>query len=179
MPNSSAHTLASSDASAAAPASQSGPVLEVYSRDPGYVIASVGKYFINISRTRLNITGVSLMRRAMTEMSERHEKFGSLTIVEPEADLLLPGDVRSGIDNIVKRFSTRMTGAAIVFEKQGFQATAVRSLVTAINVASRASHPTQVYSELQEALSWLNGLTGGEPTVGRLLQVVKQLRTGP
>jgi hypothetical protein len=179
MPNSSAHTLTSADAPASSPASQTGPVLEIYSRDPGYVIASVGKYFINISKTRLNITGVGLMRRAMTEMSERHEKFGSLTIVETDADLLLPADVRSGIDSIVKRFSTRLTGAAIVFEKQGFQATAVRSLVTAINVASRASHPTQVYSELQEGLSWLSGLTGGEPTVGRLLQISKQLRSSP
>ena len=178
MPNSSAHTLASSDVPASAPASQTGPILEVYSRDPGYVVASVGKYFIQITKTRLNVTGVGLMRRALTEISERHEKFGYLSIVEPDAELTLLADVRSGIDSIVKRFSSRMTGAAVVFEKQGFQATAVRSLVTAISVASRASHPVQVHSELQEALSWLSGLTGGEPTVGRLLHIAKQLRIG-
>lgn len=175
MPNSSAHTLPSADA----PASQNGAAVEVYSRDTGYVVASVGKYFIHIVRTRMNITGVSLIRRAVTEISERYDKFGYFVIVEPDADLLLPADVRTGIDSIVKRFSSRISGAAVVFERQGFQATALRCLVTAINVSSRASHPTQVHSDLHEALSWLNGLTGGEPTVGRLLQVVKQLRTGP
>lgn len=152
--------------------------MEVYSRDPGYVVATVGKYFIQVIKTRLNVTAVSLMRRAVAEISERHEKFGYLSIVEPEADLLLPADVRSGIDSMVKRYSSRMAGAAVVYEKQGFQATALRCLVTAINVASRASHPVQVHSELQEALSWLSGVTGGEPTVGRLLQISKQLRSG-
>lgn len=177
MPNSIAHTLTSADA--APPSSQSGPSLEVYSQDPGYVVATVGRYFINIVRTRLSVTAVSLMRRAVSELSERHEKFGYLSIVEPGADLLLAADVRSGIDNMVKRYSSRMTGAAVVYEKQGFQATALRCLVTAINVASRASHPVQVHSELQEALSWLSGQTGGEPTVGRLLQIAKQLRASP
>lgn len=179
MPNSSAHPLPSADSTATAPVSQSGPILEVYSRDAGYVIAGVGNYLIQVTRTRLNVMGVSLMRRAMTEISERHEKFGYLAIVEPEAELTLPADVRSGIDSITKRFSSRMTGAAVVFEKQGFQATAVRSLVTAICVASRASHPVQVHSDLQEALSWLSGLTGGEPTAVRLLQISKQLRISP
>lgn len=179
MPNSSAHTLSSADAPASAPASQTGTTVEVYSRDPGYVVAAVGKYFIHIQRTRLNLTGVSLMRRGVAEISERHEKFGYLVIIEPEADLLFSTDVRSGIDSMVKRFSSRIAGSAVVFEKQGFQATAVRSVVTAINVASRASHPTQVFSELQEGVSWLNSLTGGEPTAGRLLQIAKQLRTSP
>jgi hypothetical protein len=179
MPNSSAHTLSTADAPASAPGSQSGPVVELYSKDPGYVVASVGKYFLHIQRTRLNITGVSLMRRGVAEISERHDKFGYLVIIEPDADLLFPTDVRSGIDAMVKRYSNRMAGAAVVFEKQGFQATAVRSVVTAINVASRATHPTQVFSELQEGVSWLNGLTGGEPTAGRLLHIAKQLRASP
>jgi hypothetical protein len=53
----------------------------------------------------------------------------------------------------------------------------VRSLVTAINFATRASHPTRVFDDAREGASWLGRLTPGEPTAARLFQIVTQLRT--
>lgn len=152
------------------------PSVEVYSKDPGYVVAVCGKYLIHIIKDRTTNTTISLMRRAMTELSERHEKFGYLLIMEPEAPLLMAPDIRSGIGGIVKRFSPRFSGAAVVYEKTGFQATAMRSIVTAINFESRASHPNHVFSNFQDSVSWLSKLTLGEPTATRLIHVVKELR---
>jgi hypothetical protein len=173
MPQSSARFPAMVDGSSN---SQVAPSVEVYSKDKGYVIAVCGTYFIQILKARLTNTSVSLMRRAVTDLSERHEKFGFLVFNEPEAQLLMDSDIRSGISGVVKRFSPCFTGAAIVYEKAGFHATAIRSLVTAINFASRASHPNQVFADLRAGVSWLSKLTPGEPTGTQLMHVVKELR---
>jgi hypothetical protein len=85
-------------------------------------------------------------------------------------------DLRESVDAYVRRYSARFTGAAIVFEAPGFQATVVRSVVTAINLASRASHPTKVFDDLRTGCSWLGRLTPGEPTASRLYELTTQLR---
>jgi hypothetical protein len=152
--------------------------VELYSRDPGSIVALAGRYFLQLSRHgQASMTIVSQSNRAVADLAARHEKFGWITIIEPEADLSLPNDVRNGFNALVKRHSSRITGAAIVFEKTGFHAVAVRSLVTAINVASRATHPNRVFSDVREAVSWVNKLTGGEPSVGGLAHIVQLLRT--
>jgi hypothetical protein len=63
-----------------------------------------------------------------------------------------------------------------VFEAPGFQATVVRSMVTAGNLASRASHPTKVFGDLRAGCDWLCRLTPGEPTAPRLFELTNQLR---
>jgi hypothetical protein len=152
-----------------------GPV-DVYSRDPAFLVAVAGRYAIQIIKDRGTMMTVSLMRRALEELAARYDKFGYLGVIEADAQLLMPPDVRTGMNTLVKRFSPRFTGAAIVFEKTGFHATAVRSLVTAINLASRATHPNHVFSDMREGVGWLSQITPGEPAAGGLLQIIQQLR---
>ena len=154
--------------------------VEMYSRDPGSVVALTGRYFLQISRFgQASMTIVSQSNRAVADLAARNEKFGWVSIIEPEADLSMPTDVRNGFNALVKRYSTRISGAAIVFEKTGFHATAVRSLVTAINVASRATHPNRVFSDVREAVSWVSKLAGGEPSVAGLAHIIQHLRSQP
>ena len=105
-------------------------IVELYSRDPSFLVAVAGRYVIQIVRHRVTTTTVALMRRALDDLASRYEKFGYLGVIEADAQLLLPADIRNGFNAVVKRFSPRFTGAAIVFEKTGFHATAVRSVVT-------------------------------------------------
>jgi hypothetical protein len=159
-----------------APHSQVLVGVKVYSQDTAYVIASAGRYLVQIVRQHMTATGVSLLRRALSDLADEYPTFGYLAVVEPDPKLLLPPDIREGIQANAKRFSSRFSGAAVVFEKTGFQATALRSVVTAINFASRATHPNHVFGDLREAISWLSQLTGGEPTAARLLGIAKVLR---
>lgn len=159
-----------------APQSQVLVGVKVYSQDTAYVIAVAGRYLVQIHRQHMTATGVSLMRRALTDLANEYPTFGYLAVVEPDAQLLLPPDIREGVQANAKRFSSRFSGAAVVYEKTGFQATALRSVVTAINFASRATHPNHVFGDLREAISWLSQLTGGEPTAARLLGITKLLR---
>lgn len=153
--------------------------VEVYSRDPAFVVAVVGRYIIQITVEQASMTMVSLVRRALTDLASRYGKFGFVGVLEPSAQLLMQPDVRNGINSVVKRFSPRFTAAAIVYEKTGFHATAVRSVVTAINFASRASHPNQVFSDLREGISWVAKQTPGEPTTAGLMHIIGQLRSHP
>jgi hypothetical protein len=151
-------------------------LVDIYSRDAAFVVAVAGRYVIQIVGDRGTLMMVSQIRRALDDLSVRYEKFGYLAVIEAEAQLLLAPDVRNGLNALVKRFSPRFTGAAIVFEKAGFHATAVRSVVTAINLASRATHPNHVFSDLREGVSWLTHITPGEPAAGGLLNITQQLR---
>ena len=148
----------------------------VYSQEPGYVVAVLGRCLIQVCIERMTSTTVSLIRRAFADLSERYDSFGYLCVLQPEAELTLPAEVRESVNAYVRRYSSRFTGAAIVFEAPGFQATVVRSLVTAVNLASRASHPTKVFDQLRDGTSWLCRLTPGEPAASRLLTVTNQLR---
>jgi hypothetical protein len=154
-------------------------VVEVYSRDPAFVVAVVGRYLVQIIREQGTTTTVSLVRRGLEDLSTRYDKFGYVALIEPDAQLLLSPDIRNGFNALVKRYSPHFTGAAIVFEKTGFHATAVRSIVTAINFASRATHPNHVFSDLREGVTWLATLTPPEPTAHGLLGVLQQLRAAP
>jgi hypothetical protein len=154
-------------------------VVEVYSRDPGFVVAVTGRYFVQIIKDCATTTTVSLQRRALADLALRYDKFGYIALIEPEATLLIAPDVREGFNTLVKRYSPRFTGAAIVYEKTGFHATALRSVVTAINFASRASHPNHVFADLREGAIWLGKLTPPEPTPMALVNIVQQLRLTP
>jgi hypothetical protein len=154
-------------------------VVEVYSRDPAFVVAVTGRYYIQIIKAHATMTTVSLKRRALADLSLRYDKFGFIALIEPEAKLLIEPDVREGFNALVKRYSPRFTAAAIVYEKTGFHATALRSVVTAINFASRASHPNHVFADLREGATWLGKLTPHEPTPSGLVNIVQQLRLAP
>ena len=162
----------------APPASEVNPSAEltIYSQEPGYVVAVAGRCLINITLDRATSTMVSLIRRALADLAERYDTFGYLCVLEPSASLTMAPDLRESVDAFVRRYSSRFTGAAVVFEAAGVQATVVRSVVTAVNLASRASHPTKVFDDLRAGCGWLARSTPGEPTAARLYDLTTQLR---
>jgi hypothetical protein len=159
------------------PRSQSKPSeVQVYSQEPGYVVAVVGRCLIHIVRDRTTATTLSLIRRASADLTERHSSFGYLAVVENDAQIMMPPDIREGVNAYVRRYSSRFSGSAIVFEKTGFHGTALLSIVTAINFASQAKHASELFASVPEAALWLTRRTPGELTPTRLIQVVSQLR---
>jgi hypothetical protein len=151
-------------------------VIEIYSKDPAFMVAVVGRYVIQIIKDHATTTTLSLMGRALADLSLRYDRFGYVAVLEPHAQLLLAPDIRDGFNRLIKRYSPRLTGAAIIYERTGFHATAVRSVVTAINFASRATHPNQIFADTREGLYWLSKLTPAELAPAALVSIVQQLR---
>jgi hypothetical protein len=150
-------------------------VVEVYKSDPAYIIALAGPYVIQILLQQ-TLTSVSVLRRAIADLCTRNDKIGFVAIFEPDAKLAFATDVRESVNALVRRYSPRFSGAALIYEKHGFHATAIRSVVTAINIASRAQHPNRVFSDLREGVSWVSRLTAAEPTPAGLVYIVQTLR---
>jgi len=147
----------------------------VYSQAPGYVVAVSGRCLIQVLN-RTTSTTIGLVRRALGELADRYDTFGYLCVIEQGAPITLPADLQEGVNAYVRRYSPRFSGVAVVFEAPGFQATVVRSMVTAGNLASRASHPTKVFGDLRTGCDWLCRLTPAEPTAPRLFELTNQLR---
>jgi hypothetical protein len=150
--------------------------VDLFSHDPGFVVAATDRYMLQITRTSGHHPGVTAMGRALAELAARHDKFGCIAVVEPGAKLRIPADVREGYATLIKRYSPHFAGIAVIYEKSGFQATALRSLITALNIASRATHPHHVFADLREGAAWVSKLTAPEPTPAALVQIVKLLQ---
>jgi hypothetical protein len=86
-------------------------------------------------------------------------------------------DVRANMAKVIGKHTRNITGAAIVCAGTGFRATAMRSIVTAIHIASLAAHPLRVFSEMAPALAWLQDKQAeGELDVPVLAASVATLR---
>jgi tRNA U38,U39,U40 pseudouridine synthase TruA len=75
----------------------------------------------------------------------------------------------------LKSYDKHLAGAAITFEGRGFKMTMVRSVITAINMASRTQFPNSVFADVDSAATWLAMCA---PTLrsANVLSVVDQLR---
>lgn len=121
---------------------------------------------------------VAAMGRAYAKAATRFEKIAHLCVVEAGAPLLPGGEARSNLGALIQRFDSRLAAAAIVYEEEGFRATAVRSIVTGLCMAARTTHPTRVFSDLDAGCQWTSSLLpqAHQLTAEQLLAAVHELR---
>lgn len=106
----------------------------------------------------ISSSAVAGVRRGLDQLSKVVEQIGYLVLHDPPFRLGMPPEVRTGLSLTLQRFEDRIAAEAIVYEEPGFKASAIRSWVTAIQVANRSRHPEKVFAETQSALTWLHAL---------------------
>jgi len=121
---------------------------------PSDLVARVGQCLIVLSHA-LTLDGVNAIARGMGKLTQRQQTACSISIVERKSGPGTSPEVRTAVAEIVRKYDTSISGAAVVCDGSGFRATAVRSVVTAINMASRASHPSKVFASCEPAFEWL------------------------
>ena len=119
---------------------------------------------------------VASLGRAMSQQLERYPKFGSLSIVERKVGSSIDAEGRKGVADLSTKYTNHISGTAVICEGTGFRATAIRSIVTAVRMASRASHPQKVFATAEEAIGWLATLPPGGIHIPSALQSVALLR---
>ena len=102
--------------------------------------------------------GVEAIGRGIAKLTQRQQKACSLSIVERKSGPATSPEAREALAEIARKYGKSVTGGAVVCDGTGFSATATRSVVTGINMASRSPHPTQVFATLSPALVWLQSL---------------------
>jgi hypothetical protein len=153
MPQQSSAALARPDTgSAVEPALQ---LQDVIDRE-GYAVFSVDHFVALVWKQPPAMRGVEDCRMVFEIMeSRRKSKFGYLAIVEPDAGSNMPSDVRAALSSMLKQHQRSIAASLIVFEGTGFGASIVRSVVSAINLATRIEFPAKVESNLFRGNVWL------------------------
>lgn len=140
------------------------------------LVACVGPCLLVVSNV-LTLEAVAAMARGMAKLVQRHGKLSSLSIVDRQSGPNTGSEARAAITEVVRKHSQSITGAAVVCDGTGFRATAIRSIVTAIHMASRSSHSSKVFAELVPAIEWLaTTRSDGAIDVALLLEASQGLR---
>jgi hypothetical protein len=134
-----------------------------------YAVFSLERHVVLIWKKPPTLAGVLDCRRVFEVMRTRsNARFGYLAIVEPRAGTNMPTEVRMALSMLVKEYQHSIAAAAIVFEETGFGASIVRSVVSAINLATRIEYPSKVDSSVGRAAAWLTL----QPRLGKSVSAV-------
>ena len=118
------------------------------------LIACVGPCLLILSYT-ITLPGVEAIGRGLAKLTQRQQKACTISFVERKSGPGTAPEARDAIAEIARKYDKSMTGSAVVCDGTGFRATAVRSVVTAIHMASRSSSPSKVFAAAEPALEWL------------------------
>jgi hypothetical protein len=104
------------------------------------------------------------------------EGLGFLTILERDTDIRPSAAARQAVAQVLTDYGADIAGAAIAYEADGFKATIVRSVITAINLASSTRFPNRVFAGSDQAIDWLAEALGDEKLGIQLRSGVAALR---
>lgn len=130
------------------------PAHHVLHTDATNTVACLGPCVLVISHT-LTLPAVEAIGRAFATIVQRQQKLCALSIVDSPPGPGADPAARDAVAELTRQHNKHITGAAIVCDGTGFRATAVRSMVTSIHMASRSSHPSKVFATTGPALDWL------------------------
>ncbi len=139
---------------------------------------SIGRVAVLIWHTEVTLEGVKALGEVFAELRGQNfaEGLGFLTIIESKTDLRPPAAVRQSVAQILRDYGGDICAAAVAYEADGFKATIVRSVITAINLASSSRFPNRVFSHTRHALGWLVDELKDPTLLGQLHAGVRQLR---
>ncbi len=141
------------------------------------LIACAGPCLIVVVDT-LTAGGLEASAKGMARLAQRYGKLCSISVIERQAPTAMNPETRDAATELTRKYTKSISGAAVICEGTGFRATAVRSVVTAIHMASSSSHPCKVFATTGPAAEWLATTQPvGTVDVPSLNQAIDQLRS--
>jgi hypothetical protein len=142
-----------------------------------FAVATLGSYVLLMWKRRIGGQGVVWAKKAFADQRRDHpdDKISFLTVVQAKCELSTPPDVRKELAGLLGTHKDNLAGAAIAFEAEGFRMTMVRSIITAINMASRARFPNAVFGSTADAVGWLHERSTSSDSSIRLYHLISTL----
>jgi hypothetical protein len=156
------------------------PAAELLGADPDYALATWGSLFIIVWRVYTPVEAVREVRRqANRYAAERRGQLGFLTFVEPGAPT--PSSAaRAELASLLREASPFTRASAVVYEGDGFQAAAVRSVVTGLALLARQKFPHKIFGKTIDASTWmvreLRGVLDPSVTPATVVTMTEELR---
>ena len=144
--------------------------------DPTALFASVEDCLITVVHT-LTADAVVALGKAMQQLAQRHGAFRSLAIPARKTGSEAVDENRAAVAQLVQQHTRSIRAAAVVSDGTGFRATSVRSMITSIHMAARATHPAKFFDAVPPAAAWLVSMRPDLPIeAARLERAVESLR---
>lgn len=134
---------------------RSGEGPHVYHDDGHTALVTFGPYVLWWLKTHMTHAIIEAAEAASVDILGAYGTIGYIGLFEPESSVVMPSEFRVPSAEYVARHTDHFFGAAMVYEPSGFKATVVRSVITAVHLASRARHPLRVFTEVGAAVDWL------------------------
>lgn len=147
---------------------ESRPNLVVVGRSDEYVVCTFETIVLLAWKNLPSVQGVACCARAFAKLraARPKERLGFYTLIAERAQSgTLPEPVRRALGRTLQEYEPNIGSAVIAYEGAGFRATIVRSVITAINFASRLQFPTSVHSHRGAAAERLLQELGPVPRV--------------
>lgn len=139
---------------------------ELFHESPGEAVAVVDDCLFAVRLRHMSLPTVLAIEKAFESLRGRYDRvnyFGVSKVgQQPPTDA-----VRDEMARVVGVHTKAIIAAAIVCEGDGFLATVARSVITAVHMASRASHPLRVFEANEPALRWLESRQPSRSTIDR------------
>lgn len=131
--------------------------LENLIQDPDFAVATLDNYVLLVWRHEVTVAGGKALAEVFARMRTRkpQQKLGFITIITDTTVHSASSEVRQLVAQTLKTYDANIGAAAISYELGGFWSAITRSVITAINIASRASFPSEVYADEQEAIAFV------------------------
>jgi hypothetical protein len=132
--------------------------LHIVGSSPECAVGIVENCVILYWRKEVVAAGSSWTRRAFLDLRRQrpNDKLAFFTVADAECSLATPPEIRKEVAELLKMYDKHLACAAITFEGRGFKMTMVRSVVTAINIASRTQFPNSVFADVDSAATWIS-----------------------
>ena len=136
-----------------------GTDFETLQRGATVIYGACGGIWVMTVFAKPGAADMHLARAALKTMQQRHrDGFPTLTWVLPEAGYSMDADARAAATQVTQEFNPAITAMATLIEGQGFQAAAVRAIVSGMDFVARAKAPKKVFAELSPSVSWCGAM---------------------
>ena len=122
-----------------------------------FTARGVGRTAVLIWHTEVSLEGARAIAAVFADLRVKHlsEGLGFLTVLERDTDIRPSPAARQAVAQVLTDFGSDIGAAAIAYEADGFKATIVRSVITAINLASSTRFPNRVFAGTDDAIDWI------------------------
>ncbi len=117
-------------------------------------IAVSGPYCLGRWRDVPDAMGMRALHTSLLEWAPSVDRFVAINVVDAHAIIRMPEAVRRVVAQIQESFDKKQVGLATVLPAKTFFAAAVRGMVSAVNLMSKASFPQQVFDNVDAAAVW-------------------------
>jgi hypothetical protein len=131
--------------------------LEGLQQSEDFAVATLDRYVLLVWRRQITAAGARAARDAMTRLYEARpfSPLGFITLIEEGCSLNTSAEVREILAGMLRDHNYVLGATAVAYERPGFVSAIVRSVITAINVASRAVFRTDVSARLDLAVRFI------------------------